>query len=86
MSKVPPLENPSEERLLACMRAVTKRYGPVAALESVDFTLRPGEVHVLAGENGAGKSTLIKVLAGVAGAHEGSVETDGEVAVIYQEL
>ena len=46
-------------------RGLTKRYPGVLALDTVDFTLQPGEVHVLFGENGAGKSTLISVLAGV---------------------
>src|SRR5690606_10621582 len=38
-------------------RALTKRFGPVLALDQVSFCLLPGEVHVLMGENGAGKST-----------------------------
>lgn len=40
----------------------------------MQFDLRAGEVHVLAGENGAGKSTLIKILAGVHTEYEGTVK------------
>jgi len=43
---------------------VTKRFPGVLALDQIDFSLRPGEVHVLFGENGAGKSTLISIVAG----------------------
>ncbi|HEY8301473.1 MAG TPA: sugar ABC transporter ATP-binding protein [Jatrophihabitans sp.] len=52
---------------------VSKQFPGVRALESVDFGVRPGEVHALVGENGAGKSTLIKVATGVYTADSGQV-------------
>ncbi|HFD14711.1 MAG TPA: ATP-binding cassette domain-containing protein [Rhodospirillales bacterium] len=45
-------------------QAITKRYPGVVALDGVSITIRPGKVHVIAGENGAGKSTLVKILTG----------------------
>lgn len=81
---------------------LTKRFGPVKALDRVSFDLRPGEVHALCGENGAGKSTLIRTLSGVwpAGAFEGEILLEGRparfrgpvdaqqagIAVIHQEF
>ncbi len=44
--------------------AIWKYFGTQAALSAVDFEVRAGEVHVLAGANGAGKSTLVKILYG----------------------
>lgn len=50
---------------LVKMRAITKRFGGVTALQDVDLDAYAGEVLAIVGDNGAGKSTLIKVLTGV---------------------
>ena len=47
------------------LRAISKRFGGVAALSEVDLCVEVGEIHCLAGENGSGKSTLIKIISGV---------------------
>ncbi|WP_436521354.1 sugar ABC transporter ATP-binding protein [Actinoplanes sp. HUAS TT8] len=59
---------------------VSKIFPGVRALDGVDFTLNPGEVHALVGENGAGKSTLIKVLTGVYQPDGGELRYRGEPA------
>ncbi len=46
------------------LRGVSKSFGPVEVLHSVDIALRAGEVLALIGENGAGKSTTMKILGG----------------------
>ena len=43
---------------------VSKRFGPVQALQRVSFTLEEGKIYGLLGRNGAGKSTLLKALLG----------------------
>ena len=57
---------------------LSKRFGPVRALNSVEFELRKGEIHAIAGENGAGKSTLMNVIDGILQPDSGEVYLDGE--------
>ncbi len=54
---------PSATPLLE-LRNVSKEFGGTQALQAVNLTIMPGQVHGLLGENGSGKSTLIKILAG----------------------
>lgn len=82
------------------MRGITITFPGVLALDSVDFTLRPGEVHTLMGENGAGKSTLIKALTGVYTIDSGTITVGGQkrefrgtadaqaagISTVYQEV
>jgi branched-chain amino acid transport system ATP-binding protein len=53
------------------------RFGGLAALSEVSFTVRPGSLHALIGPNGAGKSTCLNVLTGVYAATAGSVRYGG---------
>ncbi|WP_299817980.1 multiple monosaccharide ABC transporter ATP-binding protein [uncultured Jannaschia sp.] len=64
------------------MRAITKTFPGVKALDRVSFAVEEGEIHALVGENGAGKSTLMKVLSGVHahGTYEGEIVYAGEAA------
>ena len=82
------------------MRAISKGFPGVQALDRVDLALGRGEVLGLVGENGAGKSTLMKILAGVYAPDAGAILLDGQsfaprrprdaldagVVVIHQEL
>jgi len=60
------------------IRRATKKYAGVPAIDSIDFTLMPGEIHSIVGENGAGKSTLTKVMAGVVQLTSGEMLIDGQ--------
>lgn len=58
-------------------RSLTKSFGPVRALDGLDLTVEPGEVHGFLGPNGAGKSTTIRVLLGLLRADAGTVRLLG---------
>jgi ABC-type uncharacterized transport system ATPase subunit len=59
------------------MRGITKSFGETLANDGVDFTVGPGEIHVLLGENGAGKTTLMNILFGHVRPDEGAILVDG---------
>ncbi len=60
------------------VRGVSKFFGGLTALSSVDFQVNVGEVVALLGDNGAGKSTLIKCISGVYKPDEGEILFDGQ--------
>lgn len=68
------------------VRSVSKGFPGVKALQSVNLTMKAGEVHALLGENGAGKSTLIKILTGVYQADDGEVLVGGEQVTFFSPL
>jgi general nucleoside transport system ATP-binding protein len=64
------------------MKKINKSFGPLKANDSVDFTLKKGEIHALLGENGAGKSTLMNILYGLYSRDDGEIEVNGRNAEI----
>ena len=53
------------QQVILRTEGLCKFFPGVKALDSVDFSLRRGEIMAPPGENGAGKSTLTKALTGV---------------------
>lgn len=62
------------------MAGISKQFGGVGVLHSVNLCLEAGEVLGLVGKNGAGKSTLMKILYGVESADSGTIEINGRQA------
>jgi len=58
-------------------RALTKRYGAVTAVQSVDLDVREGDRYGLLGPNGSGKTTLVRMLLGLVYATSGEIEVLG---------
>ena len=66
------------ENILLEMTGISKTFGSIKALESVDLYLKSGEVLGLIGENGAGKSTLMRILSGMENPDRGKTFIDGQ--------
>lgn len=71
-----------EHDLVLKLSKVSKSFGPIRALREVDFELRRGEIHAIAGENGAGKSTLMNIVDGILKPDSGEIFFDGKMVEI----
>ncbi|HEY6058220.1 MAG TPA: ABC transporter ATP-binding protein, partial [Candidatus Limnocylindrales bacterium] len=58
-------------------RGLTKRYGELVAVDSLDIELWPGEIFGLLGPNGAGKTTTILMLLGLSEPSAGQARVVG---------
>ena len=68
------------------LSGLTKTFGGAHALDGVDLTVMPGEVHGLLGINGSGKSTLIKILSGFHAPDAGALEIEGRSVALPMPL
>lgn len=82
------------------LKNISKNFGAIEALDSVDLNLDKGQVVGLMGDNGAGKSTLVKIIAGVYPANSGEIIYNNQkvkfakpidarnngIEVVYQDL
>ena len=62
-------------------RSITKRFGGLVAVDSIDFHIPKGSIVSLIGPNGAGKTTFFNIIAGLYKPTSGMITFDGrEVA------
>lgn len=79
-----------QERAAVTIDGVSKVYGGakgrrVAALDTIDLKVAPGEFVCLLGASGCGKSTLLNLIAGLDQPTSGSVTVEGRPALMFQE-
>jgi ABC-2 type transport system ATP-binding protein len=72
------VSEPIIPRAVIQVEGLTKRFGPVLAVDGVSFAIPKGETVALLGGNGAGKTTTLSMLLGLLLPTEGSVEVLGE--------
>jgi branched-chain amino acid transport system ATP-binding protein len=59
------------------LKAVTKRFGGLVAVDGLTFRVERGEVRALIGPNGAGKTTVFNLITAVHPLDEGEILMDG---------
>jgi ABC-type Fe3+/spermidine/putrescine transport system ATPase subunit len=81
MAAVLPATTPATGQTVLELSHVTKRYGAVAALDDLSFTINQGEVFTLLGPSGCGKSTTLRIVAGLEHPEEGELSLTGQTIV-----
>ena len=69
--------NTAPDRLAIRCAGITRRFGTLAAVNSLDVEVRRGEIFALVGPDGAGKTTLIRLLCGVLTPNSGQAVVAG---------
>jgi ABC-2 type transport system ATP-binding protein len=68
----------SAREAVVATRELTKRYGPVLAVDRIDLDVRQGDVYGFLGANGSGKTTTVRMLLGLVLATSGEAQVLGE--------
>ncbi len=68
----------SERAPVISIKTVTKRFGPVVAIDGVSVDLAEGEFFALLGPSGCGKTTLLRIIAGFETPDGGELLLDGK--------
>ncbi len=68
---------PQPSRTIIEFRDITKRFGPVTAVDDVSLSITEGEFFALLGPSGCGKTTLLRMLAGFETPTSGQILIDG---------
>ena len=76
---VPGLHNTDSAPAALVLEAVSKHYGPVVGVDSLELAIPAGELVTLIGPSGCGKSTTLRLAAGLERPDKGSIRVAGDV-------
>ena len=63
--------------VLIDVRGLVKHYGPIRAVDGIDFRVRRGDILGFLGPNGAGKTTAMRMITGFLEPDSGSIRVAG---------
>lgn len=66
------------------VKGLQKRYGNLAVLKGLDFSVNKGEIFALLGVNGAGKTTALECMEGLRKYDGGTIELNGKTGIQLQ--
>ena len=72
-----------ERKIILETKGLSKHFGGIKAIDTIDLKLYENEIIAIVGDNGAGKSTFIKTITGVYRKDYGDIYINGEKAYIY---
>jgi ribosome-dependent ATPase len=79
VSNLPELRSqPPLDDIIIEAKGLTKRFGSFTAVDSIDLSVRRGEIYAFLGPNGCGKSTTMRMLTGLARPSSGNIRIFGE--------
>jgi branched-chain amino acid transport system ATP-binding protein len=67
--------------MLLEVRGITKKFGGLTAVQSVEYVQEPRTIYAIIGPNGAGKTTFFNILTGIYKPDSGSVTFDGKSTI-----
>lgn len=70
--------SPCETKTVLRVKNLQRHFGKVKAVDGIDLEVKEGEIYGFLGVNGAGKTTTIRMLMGITGATDGTIEILGE--------
>ena len=76
-------ESAPDQPALLELKNISKHFGPVRALSSVNLAIPPGQVTSLCGDNGAGKSVTIKTISGLWAPDGGELLWEGKPVQLH---
>src|SRR5690606_41042517 len=73
-----PLSLDGPDRPMVSFRKVTKRYGALTVLDSLDLDVAEGEMVTVIGPSGSGKTTVLRMLMTLETINGGVIYVDGQ--------